>query len=215
MALFVFLISGTSLAQPKEFGSISVHDFSAYNPEYDSTASAVVLFEKGEVEFDSDYNCILKIHKRIKILNDKGFEYGDIEIPIYRGAAQDVRGIKAVTYSLLPNGKIEENKLGRREIFETRISDDYEVKKFTMPGLSSGVIIEYSYTKKMGNPFSLPDWKFHDYIPVQWSEIEMILPLSLNYQMIFKGKEELFINEAKKLATPVNNVIAQKVRLVR
>lgn len=214
-ALFVFLVVVSAKAQPKKFGEISVLDFSAYDSKYDSTASAVVLFVKGEIEFDSDYNCILKIHKRIKILNDEGFEYGDIEVAIYNDAEQDVYGIKAVTYTLLPNGRIDENKLGRRDVFTTRVNEDYEVKKFTMPGLSSGVIIEYQYTKNMGNPFYLPDWRFHDYIPVLWSELDMIIPLSLNYQMIFKGKDQLFINEATKLPGKVNNVSAQRVRLAK
>lgn len=215
MALFVFLISSTTFAQPKKFGDVSILDFSAYNPEYDSTASAVVLFEKGEIEFDADYNCILKIHKRIKILNDDGFKYGDVEVGMYKDADQDVYSIKAVTYTLLPNGKIDKNKLGRRDVFETRVNEDFDLKKFTMPGLSPGVIIEYIYTKNMGNPFYLPDWRFHDYIPVLWSEIDMVIPASLNYQMIFKGKDKLFINEAIKLAMPVNNVRAQRVRLAK
>tara|TARA_R110000868_G_scaffold410693_6_gene699893 strand:+ start:15564 stop:17534 length:1971 start_codon:yes stop_codon:yes gene_type:complete len=215
LALFVFINSTSIFAQPKNFGDVSVLDFSSYNPEYDSTASAVVLFEKGEIEFDSDYNCILKIHKRIKILNDEGFEYGDIEVAIYNDAEQDVYGVKAVTYTLLPNGRIEENKLGRRDVFKTRVNEDYEVEKFTMPGLSSGVVIEYQYTKNMGNPFYLPDWRFHDYIPVLWSELDMIIPLSLNYQMIFKGKDKLFIHEATKLPGKVNNVSAQRVRLAK
>lgn len=215
LALFVYIIPASIFAQPKKFGDVSALDFSAYNPEYDSTASAVVLFEKGEIEFDADYNCILKIHKRIKILNDDGFEYGDVELAMYNDADQDVYGIKAVTYSLLPNGKIEENMLGRRDVFKSRISEDYEVKKFTMPGLSTGVIVEYRYTKRLGNPFYLPDWRFHDYIPVQWSEIDMVIPLSLNYRMIFKGKDKLFVNEATKLAGTVNNVRAQRVRLAK
>ncbi len=215
MTLFVFLISGSTFAQPKKFGEVSIFDFAAYNSEYDSTASAVVLFVKGDVEFDSDYNCILEIHKRIKILNDEGFEYGDVEILINNDADQDVYGVKATTYTLLPNGKIEEKKLGRKDVFTTRINEEYELKKFTMPRVAKGVIIEYTYRKKMGNPFYMPDWRFHDYIPVQWSEFNMVLPASLNYQMIFKGKDKLYINEATKLAGLVNNVRAQKVRLVK
>lgn len=215
MALFVFILSSTSYSQVKKFGDVSVSDFSSYNPEYDSTASAVILFEKGFVDFDSDYNCILEIHRRIKILTDDGFEYGDIEIPLFKGADQDVYSVKATTYTLLENGEIEEDKLGRREVFKSEIDDEYDLKKFTMPDLAPGVIIEYTYKKRMGNPFYMPDWQFHSYIPALWSEYYMVLPASLNYQMIFKGQDELFINEATKLAGLVNNVRAQSLRLVK
>ena len=214
-ALFVFLMVASATAQPKKFGEINVLDFSAYDSKYDSTSSAVVLFVKGNVEFDSDYNCILEFHKRIKILNDDGFNYGDIEIPVYKDRDQDVYGIKATTYTLQENGTIEEKKLGRRDVFDTEVREDLVLKKFTMPDLSPGVIIEYTYKKNLGNPFYLPDWKFHDYIPVQWSEIDMIIPNSLNYQMIFKGKDSLFIKNIEKRAGIVNNVRTQRFQLAK
>lgn len=214
-ALFVFLITTSSTAQPKKFGEVSVFDFSAYDSKYDSTSPAIVLFVKGDVEFDSDYNCILEYHKRIKILNDDGFDYGDIEIPVYKDRDQNVYGIKATTYTLHENGRIEETKLGRKDVFDTEVREDVILKKFTMPALSPGVIIEYTYKKNLGNPFFLPDWKFHEYIPVQWSEIDMLIPNSLHYQMIFKGKDSLFIKNIENRAGLVNNVRAQRFQLVK
>ncbi len=214
--LLIILLTTTMFAQTKKFGDVSVEDFTAYNTSYDSSASAVVLFEKGFVEFDSDYNCVLSYHKRIKIITDDGFEYGDVEIPIFKPADQSVSSIKATTYILKEDGSIEENKVGRRDIFTSKEGDEYEVKKFTMPGLNKGVIIEYSYKKIMGNPFYMPDWKFHEYIPVEWSEIEMIVPASLDYQMVFRGMSDtLHINEIKRVARSVNNVRAQSIRLAK
>lgn len=214
-ALFLFLITVSSTAQPKKFGDVGLLDFSAYDQKYDSTASAVVLFVKGHVEFDSDYNCILEYHKRIKILNDDGFKYGDIEIPVFKDRDQDVYSIKATTYTLHDNGVIEESKLGRRDVFDNDIRDDFYLKKFTMPSLAPGVILEYSYKKNMGNPFNLPDWRFHEYIPVQWSEIDMYIPSSLNYQMIFKGKDSLHIKNVQKMSGTVNGVRVQRFQLAK
>lgn len=211
----MFLITVSVSAQPKRFGEINILDFSSYDSEYDSTASAVVLFVKGKVEFDADYNCILEYHKRIKILTDDGFDYGDIEIPVFKDRDQEVYNIKASTYTLNENGTIDETKLGRKDVFENEIREDVYLKKFTMPDLSPGVIIEFSYKKRMGNPFYLPDWRFHDYIPVQWSEIDMVIPSSLSYQMIFKGKDSLHIKNITKLAGQVNNVRAQRFQLAK
>ena len=55
-------------------------------------------------------SCIL-CHKRVKILTDEGFEYGDIEIPIYKPGDQSVSSIKATIYVLNENGSIEANRL--------------------------------------------------------------------------------------------------------
>ena len=213
--LVAICISPITQAQPKKFGEINSYDFTSYNPEYDSTSSAIVLFVKGDVEFDSDYNCILVFHKRIKILNDSGLEYGDVEILFDKEIGQSVNNIKASTYRLQADGKIKSTKLGSRDVFESEIRKDLFMKKFTLPDVSSGDIIEYTYKKNLGNPFYLPDWKFHDYIPVQWSEIDMIIPSSLSYQMIFKGRDSLHINNVVKLAKLSNNVRAQRFQFAK
>ncbi|MEQ9264784.1 MAG: DUF3857 domain-containing protein [Balneolaceae bacterium] len=212
-ALLLLFLTIESTAQTKKFGKVSKEDFTAYNPVYDSTMSAVVLFSKGEVEYDSDYSCYYEFHKRVKILNDDGFEYGDIQIPFYTDLDQNVSSIKATTYTLMPDGKIEQTKLGRRDVFEDKIVDDLRVKKFTMPALAAGVIIEYSYKKRVGHPAYLPDWKFHDYIPVQWSEYKMEIPLTLDYRMIFKGSDTLYQNKVSRLTRSQGD--AQEIYLAK
>lgn len=199
LTLLLLLNASTSSAQTKKFGDVSVEDFTAYDSEYDSSMSAVILFNKGVAEFDSDYKCLFEFHTRIKILTDEGFEYGDIQIPMYESSDQDVYNIKATTYTLLADGTIKENKVGKKEIFKEEIRKGLEVKKFTMPDLARGVIIEYSYHKIMGSPFNLPDWKFHEYVPVEWSEYTMKIPKTLMYKMIFKGRDSLYINEVSKM----------------
>ncbi|RNC79592.1 MAG: DUF3857 domain-containing protein [Balneola sp.] len=210
-----FLFTSSAKAQPKDYGDISAEDFLAYDSTYNESASAVILFEKGVVEFDSDYNCILQLHRRIKILTDQGADYGDIEIPAYKPARQNVSSIKAVTYILNEDGEIEEKKINEEDIFTSVEGHVIEVKKFTMPDLQPGVIIEYYYRKKMGNAFMMPDWEFHGYIPIEWSEIEMIVPSTLNYRMVFKGGDTLHINEAERINNLVNNMPAQSIRLAK
>ena len=182
-------------AQPKDFGKVDVSEFSNYSADFDSMTSAVVLFDKGEVTFDANYLCFLEVHRRVLILFDEGAEYGEVEIPLFKDADQSVSGIKAATYTLLPDGKIETKKLGRKEVYTTEYDKDITLKKFTLPNIQPGVIIEYKYKKRMGNPFYLPDWQFHDFIPVQWSEFNMYIPVDLRYQLIFKGSDPLHIKE--------------------
>lgn len=140
------------------------------------------------------------------ILNDEGMEYANIEIPINKEFKQEVFEIKASSYRLSESGAISETKLNRKEIITEKFNDDITLKKFSIPGVNSGTILEYSYRKKMGNPFMLPDWEFHDYLPVQWSEYKMQIPVGLHYKMIFKGTDSLEVYEVNKaLVSTVSN----------
>lgn len=188
--LFSSIVNG----QAKKFGKIDVSDFTNYNLEYDTSAAAVVLFDIGRAYFDASMECFFERHVRLKILNEDGFEYGDIAVVFNEDLDQDVDKIRASTYNIEGN-KIETVKLKRQGIFEERIFDDYRVKKFTLPALSKGSIIEYSYRKRAGNPFQLPDWTFHKEIPVQYSEYQMRIPYMLSYQTIIKGVDTALVKK--------------------
>lgn len=195
--LLLFIGSETLNAQVKKFGEVSPEEFNAYPSEYDSTSSAVILFKRGEIEFDTDYTCYMTFQTRIKIITDEGFENGNVEIVLRKDFDQNVKQIKANTYHLSENGTIEKYEMDKDQILESDYNDEIRLSKFTLPALKSGAIIEYTYRKRFGNPYMLPDWTFHDYIPVMWSEYEMELPLTLNYRMIFKG-DSLDQNEVNK-----------------
>ncbi len=193
-------------AQIKKLGDISNLEFSSHNTKYDSTMPAIILFEYGYADFDSDVSAYLNYHKRMLILNDEGLEYANVEIPINKEFKQEVFEIKASSYRLSESGAISETKLNRKEIITEKFNDDITLKKFSIPGVNSGTILEYSYRKKMGNPFMLPDWEFHDYLPVQWSEYKMQIPVGLQYKMIFKGNDSLEVYEVNKsLVSTVSN----------
>ena len=185
--IILFALSSSVFAQQKKFGNVKKEDFTSYNQKYDTTASAVVLFDVGSVYFSSTFDCYFERHVRIKILKEDGFEYGDVSIFFNEEYDQTVNNIKAQTYNLDENGSVKKVKLSKRDIFKEKIIDDINAQKFTLPKLSEGAIIEYSYKKKMGNAFLFPDWKFHKEIPVSFSEFEMRIPGQLQYQTIIKG----------------------------
>ncbi len=195
--LLLYIGSVTANAQVKEFGEVNPEEFSAYPEEYDSTSSAVLLFARGDVSFDSEYTGYITYHKRIKIITDEGLENGNVEVVLRKDYDQDVKQIKAATYHLLENGEIEKFEMDNDQILESDYNEDVRLSKFTLPALKAGAIIEYSYRKRFGNPFMLPDWTFHDFIPVMWSEYELELPLALNYRLIFRG-DSLDQNEVRK-----------------
>jgi len=190
----VIITSANVTSQAKKFGEISSFDFSNYPSEYDSTESAVVLFDVGYSYFTyPGYDCFIERHVRIKVINDEGLDEGDISLLYNRDLDQSIDRIKAIVYKL-KDGEIEKTELHKDQIFEENLFNDLKVKKFVVPALSKGSIFEYSYKKRVGSAFYLPDWKFHRDIPVQFSQYEMKIPNNFLYQTVLKGVDTVLVS---------------------
>ncbi len=144
--------------------------------DFEPNAPAVVLFDKGEVMFIRDeggFDIRYTRHKRVKIFKESAFDQAEIEIPLYIGENEIelVKDIKATTYYY--DGKIiETTKLNSSQVFEEPINKFWYKKKFAMPNLKEGCIIDYSYTVFSPFIFNLPDWEFQSNIPTIYSEYQ-------------------------------------------
>lgn len=198
IVLFMFIPHLTE-AQKRDFGDISKQMIEMDVYEKDSTASAIVLFDVGEVFIDEELEVNFKRHVRIKILTDKGLEEGNISIP-YRvvDAEQDINGIKAESYYLDDNGKVRKSKLGRRDKFKNEISEGWEEIKFTIPGLRKGSIFEYEYKMKSESPYDIPDWYFQSNIPVVWSEYTLFIPEWYTYLPYSRSYHDFHISDRER-----------------
>src|SRR5690606_28145137 len=65
------------------FGKIDVSDLELKECSFEKDANAMVLFDKGDVYFDTNFDIIMRRHKRIKIFNNKGKDHGDIRLEFY------------------------------------------------------------------------------------------------------------------------------------
>ena len=106
-------------------------------------ASAILLYR--EVTTD-DVKGFETQYRRIKILNDDGKKYADIEIPYVEGAAQ-IEGIEART--VRPDGTTVtfQGQILDRTAVRAR-KTKIQVKALTLPDVQKGSIIEYSYTAR-------------------------------------------------------------------
>ena len=98
-----------------------------------------------------------------------------------------MRGLKAYTYSLSANGKIESEKLKSDGVFDEKSSKYRRLKKFTMPNLAEGCVIEYRYT--LVSPFiqSLNTYKFQESIPIKKAYLRFAAPEYINYKKHQRG----------------------------
>lgn len=158
----------------------------------DSSASAVVLYDKGITEFDFDdgqFDIVYTRHTRIKILSKEGYKWANLSIPYYYPNSKNgevVSGIRGITYNLVGK-KVVKKILNRQLIAKQKINDNWRQKKVTLPDVKVGSVIDYTYTIKSSNYVTLRSWEFQTSIPVVWSQYEAQIPTFFRYRTSMSG----------------------------
>ena len=205
-AALVLLLSTFALAAQEnpvqKFGKIQAADLQKKRYAIDSSADAVVLFDVGSAQIEGNnkggFSVVYRQHKRIHILNKNGYDNADVSITLYNsnGMEVDLDHLKAVTYNLV-EGKVLESKLEKSAILKEKIDKEYSVKKFTLPNVKEGSIIEYEY--KITSDFiqNVRPWNFQGAAPCLWSEYTFSVPQFLNYTFLAQGYHQLYIKDKK------------------
>ena len=197
MSFFLVLYTSLLFSQKKDdFGRLTVEEqnFSSYSK--DSTAHAIVLYEKGDNYFEVVQNRILLVkeyHGKIKILDDQGLDQGTVSIPFYRGEkdSEKIEEIRGITH----NGNVK-TSLMQNQIFTNDINERWSEKKFAFPAIKKGSVLEYKY--KIISPFiyNLTGWNFQSNIPKKYSEYNAKIPGNYVYNRSLIGELSLDTNEA-------------------
>lgn len=132
--------------------------------EKDSSASAVVLDEKGHVYFNlKGKNRYTKdYYVRIKILKKSAFKLATIKIPFYKSSR--VKKVEAITYNLSDSGEIVKTQLKDEGVFKEKYNKSFNIKSFALPKVKVGSVIEYKFSYSR-NSYSVYDWEFQSDIP--------------------------------------------------
>ena len=112
--------------------------------------------------------------------------------------AEVLSDVKAVTYNL-NNGSVSSISLGKNDIFSEQEDKNHILKKFTLPAVQEGSIIEYTYTVKSPYTFNMPSWQFQSTrYPVLWSEYKVSIPSALMYVSIKQGFDSFYIKKSSQ-----------------
>src|SRR5258706_11290559 len=205
--LLVCFISTKSPAQSKpnfKFGDISEKDFNTKVYAIDSNANAVVLADIGSSDIEGNskgwFSLVHKHYKRVHILNKNGYDIANVSIPLSLdgGDEEKLDKVKAVTYNL-ENGKVVETKLDvKANVFKDNIDKNHIVKKFTLPNIKEGSIIEFEYTIISDYLQNLQPWEFQGSYPRLWSEYNLSLPEFFNYVFLTQGYKSYDVNDRKE-----------------
>ena len=182
---------------PDQFGNVTDFEKNLVSYEKDPTAYALVLHERGDNYFKVINRRILLVkeyHCKVKILDEKGFEEGTIEIPLYHHgtSSEKITKIRAATH----NGDNQYNVLPE-EMFDSDLSEHWRQKTFTFPKMRKGSILEYSYTIISPYVYNFEGWAFQSNIPKLYSEFNASIPGNYIYNRSLVGFLNLDINDAK------------------
>ncbi len=204
IAIF-FLLNLKSIAQdnaPVKFGKVKVEDFTLNSPVIDSNSNAVVVLDKGEITFEGNqkgwFSYIFKKTKRIKIINNKGFDLATVKLLLYQDGQnkEKVENLNGTTYNE-DNGTITETRLSSGDFLDEKFDKNHFYKKFALPAIKAGCIIEYSYTIKSDFIFNIPAWEFQSAeCPTLWSEFSVNIPGLLTYMSSFQGSHKYYIDKS-------------------
>jgi len=140
----LFLLPWSCFGQSRDWLDISPADLAIKGVPGDPGAPAIQLYY---ADYHDDDSGLQFFYHRIKILNDEGRKYANIEIPLdpfYHFADLKARTIH-------PDGSIVEftGKPFEKTAVKTR-DIKFAAETFTMPDVTVGSIIEYKYRYEWG-----------------------------------------------------------------
>jgi len=193
IVLITVIVSLPLFAQDYKFGKVSKAELEEQIYDLDSSANATILYKKRKSFFTYDqsgFNIVTEHQMRIKLYNSEGFDWATKQIYLSKSAnnasKETVNGIKANTYNL-ENGKVEVTKLNKKDIFKEEKSKYTNVRKFTMPNLKEGCVVEWKYTIKSPYTTSMDDMIIQYSIPVKRYEGEVSLLEYFHFNIRTKG----------------------------
>jgi Domain of Unknown Function with PDB structure (DUF3857)/Domain of Unknown Function with PDB structure (DUF3858) len=190
----IYAQTGQSVKREFKFGKIAPAEFETKASGQDSSASAIKLFDVGDCYFEispssGDFVYVFERHIRYKILNKNGYDLANYKVELYKSsgsAKEDLNYMDAATYNMV-DGKMVTSKLNKDAKFTEEFNKNYVIKKFALPNVKEGSIIEFKYKIKSDFIFTLRGWRFQSSVPTLWSEYNVRIPEYLTYKTNMSG----------------------------
>jgi hypothetical protein len=170
----------------KPFGQVTVEDLRLEKCPFDSTAGAMILFDKGEATMDITHGLSFKRHVRIKIFKKETTDKWATKTVYYSSGDENFSKFKASTYNLV-NGNVVETKIDEEALFKGKFDKFTNQARFTLPQVNDGSVLEYTYSVSSRELYGPPAWQFQYDIPVAWSEYITTIPSYFTFQKDIQG----------------------------
>ena len=214
IAFVMLLFLQTGFSQNYKFGKVSKEELAEKVYPLDSSAHAAVLYKNRKTSFNyvqgEGFMLKTEVHERIKIYDKEGYDWATKMIAYYNpdsGESESVKIKDASTYHLVA-GKVKSFDLGKKEVFKESKNKYLSQKKFTMPNLVEGCVVEWKYT--LTSPYKSIDNVVLQYdIPIRRLEVSIEIPeyykfavkhigyLNINSTSSKKRKSISFVNKSR------------------
>ncbi|HUM88754.1 MAG TPA: DUF3857 domain-containing protein [Prolixibacteraceae bacterium] len=191
--VILFALTSYSFGAKEEnfkFGKVSMEELNANICPSDSNAHAYYIFDKGEAFYNyiNGFQVKYKRHFRIKIIDKSGFDHATFAIPYYDSPSikEKIYSLKAFTYNV-ENGKIVKVELDKKNIFDEETTKNWKQKKFALPNVKEGSVIEVSYDITSDRYWSLNSIQFQYEIPVMVSDYSVEIPQYFTFNQAHRG----------------------------
>ncbi len=192
--------SPTSDSPVKPVGVVVASDFPM--APADTSVDAEVLFDVGEVRFETDllgFQMVFTRHRRMRILKASGTGHGNWQLTLKATTGstnETLETMQGFTHNLV-NGAVETETVRLDDVLTDTFNDKFTTKKLSLPAVRAGSIIEFAY--KVRTPFLVSynprPWLFQEGIPVRWSEYRLTIPGHLRYKSLFSGRLRFAVEE--------------------
>jgi len=182
------------------FGQVTYRELGMTTYQKDTAAVAVILREEGDARIeDAEPNyLVFHYHAKIKILKKGGLDQADFNIYLYKGDGIRKEAMRSVTASSfnIENGTMKETKLSSKDQFTENYSTCLDVRKFAIPNVRVGTVIEVDYV--LESPFisNFHEWNFQSDIPKVSSRYEAVIPANYKYNISLRGYLKLAENKS-------------------
>lgn len=187
--LFFLLQGATAQTYVQPYGKVDQATFDLKQCPFEPDANAMVLFDKGDVYFNSDFDIVYQRHKRIKIFNEHAKDEADFRIEYY--SIRDYEKIISVQAQTInqKDGKTVITKLANNQKFTQQVDKYRSAIVFTLPDVQPGSILEIKYTLQTASFGNFPTWKFQSSLPVAYSELTTSVPDMIIYKPLIRTSQ--------------------------
>lgn len=178
------------------FGKINTTDLKLERHEADTTANALILYEKGDAKIRKDSRgrpaLFFEHTVRVKIFNANGFEHATVQIPLHRSLSDKGRKeILEKAEAVVVNPDRTTGRIRKKDIFYEDVREDIALASFTLPNVQEGCVIDYRYTVRSPFFYNFQTWEFQEEIPKRYSEYNTSIPGNYTYNIKLYGPLKL------------------------
>lgn len=173
------------------FGKSSNEEFTLTKYAKDTTAEAVYIYNIGESTFsraENDFEIYFEHRFKIKVLSSAGIKFSEFDIPFYRSdkGVEEILEIEGFTYNF-EDGKLNRTALNPKQFYDEKVTKEWTKRKFAMPNVKVGSVIEVRYLLRTPYKFNLRSWYFQQPIPVIYSDYTAQMIPFYEYAYIVQG----------------------------